>query len=152
MTDPLDKLARTYIRDIIRLYGVLVSIVSDRDPRFTFRFWKSFQQAMRTKLSFSKTFHPQTDGQSERTIRIVEDMLKVCVLDFKGHWSDHLPLIELTYNNSYQTGIDITSYEVLYGRPCRSLIYWEEVGDRKLIGLHLINETIKQIAKIRKNI
>ncbi|KAJ8754711.1 hypothetical protein K2173_011126 [Erythroxylum novogranatense] len=67
-------------------------MVSDRDPRFTSRFWGSLQEALGTKLHFSIAFHPQTDGQSERTIRTLEGMLRACVMDFKGAWDEHLPL------------------------------------------------------------
>ena len=74
---------------------------------------------MGTKLRFSTTFHSQTNGQSERLIQVVEDMLRACVLDFKGHWSNHLSLAEFEYNNSYQESIGMTPYEALYGRPCR---------------------------------
>ena len=94
-----------------------VSIVSDRDPRFTFRFWQSFQAALDTDLHFSMAFHPQTDGQSERTIQILEDMLRACVLDLRGSWEDHLPLVEFAYNNSYQASIEMAPFEALYGRP-----------------------------------
>ncbi|XP_041020390.1 uncharacterized protein LOC121262015 [Juglans microcarpa x Juglans regia] len=80
----LEKLAELYIHEIVRLHGVPVSIVSDRDPRFTSKFWQSLQEAMCTKLNFNTAFHPQTDGQSERTIQILEDMLRACMLDFKG--------------------------------------------------------------------
>ena len=73
-----------YIREIVRLDGVLISIVSDRDPRFKTHFWKSFQKAMGTWLTMSTSFHPQTYGQSERTIQELEDMLRTCVLDHKG--------------------------------------------------------------------
>ena len=88
-------------REIVRLHGVPVSIVSDRDPRFTAHFWKSFQRVMGTRLTMSTTFHPQADGQSERTIQVLEDMLRACVLDHHGGWEEHLPLVEFTYNNSY---------------------------------------------------
>ena len=84
MTFTLEEFCRLYIREIFRLYGVLVSIISDRDPRFTTHFWKSFQNAMGTQLTMSTTFHPQTDGQSERTIQVLEEMLRACVLDLKG--------------------------------------------------------------------
>ena len=84
MTFTLERLCRLYIREIARLHGVLVSIVSDRDPRFTVHFWKSFQKAVGTQLMMSTAFHPQTDGQSERTIQILEDMLQACALDHKG--------------------------------------------------------------------
>ena len=105
MTFTLEEFYRLYIREIVRLHGVPVSIVSDRDPRFKAQFWKSFQKAMGTQLSISTAFHPQTDGQSERTIQILEDMLRACVLDLKGSWEEHLPLVEFTYNNSYQASI-----------------------------------------------
>ena len=81
MTFALERFYRLYIREIVRLHGVPVSIVSDRDPRFTTHFWKSFQKAMGTRLTMSTAFHPQTDGQSERTIQVLEDMLRACVLD-----------------------------------------------------------------------
>ncbi len=74
---------------------MLVSIVSDRDPRFTSRFWGSLQRALGTRMNFSMAFHPQTDGQSERVIQILEDMLRACVIEFKGIWDTHLPLIKL---------------------------------------------------------
>ena len=78
-----------------------MSIVSDRDPEFTTHFWKSFQRAMGTQLMMSTAFHPQINGQSERTIQVLEDMLRACVLDLKGSWEDLFPLVEFAYNNSY---------------------------------------------------
>ena len=83
-TFSLEQLADLYVQEIVRLHGVPKSIVSDRDAQFTTKFWRSVQRAMGTTLNFSTTFHPQTDGQSERTIQILEDMLRACVLDFKG--------------------------------------------------------------------
>ena len=82
-----------------------MSIVSNRDPRFTTHFLKSFQQVMGTQLMMSTTFHPQMDGQSEKTIQTLEDMLRTCILDLKGSWEEHLPLVEFAYNNSYQASI-----------------------------------------------
>ena len=82
--DSLDKLAQLYVDEIVRIHGVPISIVSDRDPRLTSRFWSSLQDAMRTRLQFSTTFHPQTDGQSEITIQTLEDMLRACMIEFKG--------------------------------------------------------------------
>ena len=92
-------------REIVLLHGVPVSIVSDIDPKFTTHFWKSFQKAMGTQLTMSIAFHTHTDGQSERTIQVLEDMLRACVLDLKGSWDEHLPLVEFSYNNSYQASI-----------------------------------------------
>ena len=113
-SDSLDKLAQLYVREIIRLHGTPVSIVSDRDPRFTSRFWPNLQNALGTKLYFSTAFHPQTDGQSERTIQTLEDMLRARVMEFRGSWDTHLPLMEFAYNNSYQTSIGMAPYEALY--------------------------------------
>ena len=101
VTDSIDTLSWLYIQEVVRLHGMPVSIVSDRDSRFTSRFWQSLQAALDTQLLFSTSFHPQTDGQSERTIQILEDMLRACVLDWQGSWEDHLALVEFTYNNSY---------------------------------------------------
>ena len=84
MTFTMEELCWLYIRNIVRLHGVPISIVSDRDPRFMVHFWKSLQKAMGTQLTMSIAFHPQTDGQSKRTIQILEDMMRACVLDLKG--------------------------------------------------------------------
>ncbi|RVW67492.1 Transposon Ty3-I Gag-Pol polyprotein [Vitis vinifera] len=109
----LDRLASLYVKEIVRMHGVPVSIVSDRDPRFTSRFWHSLQKALGTKLSFSTAFHPQTDGQSERVIQVLEDLLRACILDLQGNWDDHLPLVEFAYNNSFQASIGMAPFEAL---------------------------------------
>ncbi|KAL2226751.1 UNVERIFIED_CONTAM: Transposon Ty3-G Gag-Pol polyprotein [Sesamum indicum] len=132
ITDSLDKLAGLYISEIVRLHGVPVSIVSDRDPQFTSRLWESLQMALGTKLYFSTAFHPQTDGQSERMIQTLEDMMRACTMEFKGNWDDHLPLMEFAYNNSFRSSISIAPYEAIYGRRCRSPIYWDIEGLRQL--------------------
>ena len=134
------------------LHGVLVSIVSDRDPRFTTHFWKSFQKAMGTQLTMSTAFHPQTDGQSKRTIQVLEDMLRACVLDHKGNWEEHLPLVEFAYNNSYQASIQMAPYEALYGRPCRSPICWTVMGESSISGPDLIRDTSEKVSLIRQRL
>ena len=98
----------------------------------------------------STAFHPQTDGQSERTIQILEDMLRACVLDLKGSWDEHLPLVEFAYNNSYQASIQMTPYEALNGRPCQSPICWTEVGESSITSPDLIRDTSKKVDLIRK--
>jgi hypothetical protein len=149
-TDSVDKLAKLYVNEVIRLHGVPVSIISDRDPRFTSRLWPSLQRAMGTKLNLSTTFHPQTDGQSERTIQTLEDLLRSCVLEFGGNWEDLLPLVEFAYNNSHQTTIGMAPYEALYGRKCRTPICWEEVGERKLLGPEMVQLTTDKVRVIKK--
>ena len=99
--DSLERLARLYVDEIVRLHGVPVLIVSNRDHRFTSRFWPNLQTTLGTRQHFITAFHPQTDGQSERTIHTLEDMLRACVMEFKRSWDTHLALIEFAYNNSY---------------------------------------------------
>ena len=106
------------MKEVVRLHGVSISIVSDRDPRFTSHFWKSLQRSLGTQLHFSTTFHPQTDGQSERTIQTLEDMMRAYVLEFRGNWDEHIPLMEFAYNNSFHSSIGMAPYEALYGRKC----------------------------------
>jgi len=127
MTDSVDKLAKLYVNEVIKFHGVPMSIISDRDLRFMSRLWPSLQQALGTKLNLSTTFHPQTDGQSGRTIQTLEDLLGSYVLEFRGNWEDLLPLVEFTYNNSHQATIGMAPYKALYGRKYHTPICWEEV-------------------------
>ncbi|GKD04547.1 ty3-gypsy retrotransposon protein [Tanacetum coccineum] len=101
----IDRLARLYLNEIVARHGVPISIISDRDSRFTSRFWQSMQEALGTRLDMSTAYHPQTDGHSECTIQTLEDMLRACVLDFEGNWDVHLPLVEFSYNNSYHSSV-----------------------------------------------
>ena len=142
--------AQMYLDSIVALHGVPVSIVSDRGPQFTSRFWQKLQEALGTKLDFSTTFHPQTDGQSERTIQTLEDMLRMCVMDFGGSWEKYLPLVEFAYNNSYHPTIGMAPYEALYGRKYRSPSCWMEVSDRELEGPELIRETSEKVPIIQE--
>ena len=143
------RYARVYIERIVSLHGIPVSIVSDRGPQFTSRFWRKLHEELGTRLDFSTAFHPQTDGQFERTIQTLEDMLRMCVMDFGGQWDWHLPLVEFAYNNSYHASIGMAPYEALYGRKCRSPVCWEEVGERKLAGPELVQITSEKIPIIR---
>ncbi|GJT40460.1 putative reverse transcriptase domain-containing protein [Tanacetum coccineum] len=121
-----EKLARLYINEIVARHGVPVSIISDRDSYFTSRFWQSLQKALGTRLDLSTAYHPETDGQSERTIQTLEDMLRACAIDFGGNWDTHLPLVEFSYNNSYHSSVKCAPFEALYGRKCRTPIAWAE--------------------------
>ncbi|KAA3487335.1 DNA/RNA polymerases superfamily protein [Gossypium australe] len=141
----LQKLAKLYVYEIVRLHRVPVSIISDRDPRFTSQFWGKLHEALGTRLDFSTAFHPQTDGQSERVIQILEDMLR----DFRGSWEDYLPLAEFAYNNSYQSSIQMAPYEALYGRRCHTPLCWNELGDRHVLALELVSDTEDKVRLIR---
>ncbi|GJZ18274.1 putative reverse transcriptase domain-containing protein [Tanacetum coccineum] len=108
----MERLARLYLNEIVARHGVLISIMFDRDSRFTSRFWQSMQEALGTRLDMSTAYHPQTDGQSERTIQTLEYMLRAYVLDFGGSWDVHLPLVELSYNNSYHASVRFAPFEI----------------------------------------
>ncbi|GJX67330.1 reverse transcriptase domain-containing protein [Tanacetum coccineum] len=147
-----ERLARIYIDEIVARHGVPVSIISDRDGRFTSRCWQTVQKALGTRLDMSTAYHPQTDGQSERTIQTLEDMLRACVIDFGGSWDVHLPLAEFSYNNSYHSSIRCAPFEALYGRKCRSPVLWAEIGESSLIGPELVQETTDKVVLIKEKL
>ncbi|KAI3806853.1 hypothetical protein L1987_22769 [Smallanthus sonchifolius] len=127
-----ERLAEVFINEVVARHGMPLTIVSDRDTRFSSRFWKRFHEAMGTRLNISTAYHPQTDGQSERTIQTLEDMLRACIIDFGGSWDSHLPLAEFSYNNSHHTTIGMPPYEMLYGRRCRTPVCWGEIGQKPI--------------------
>jgi hypothetical protein len=146
----IKKLGQLYVARIVSLHGSPTSIISDRDSRFTSHLWREMQKHFGSKLHMSTAYHPQTDGQTERTIQTLEDMLRACVLDFGGSWDKYLPLVEFSYNNSYHTSIQCAPFEALYGRKCRSPLCWAEVGDSQVTGPELVLETTERITQIRE--
>nr|GFC78312.1 putative reverse transcriptase domain-containing protein [Tanacetum cinerariifolium]GFD04366.1 putative reverse transcriptase domain-containing protein [Tanacetum cinerariifolium] len=112
---------------------------------FASNFWRAFQKALGTRLDMSTSYHPKIDGQSERTIQTLEDMLRACVIDFRNGWERHLPLVEFLYNNSYHASIKAAPFKALYGRKCRSPVCWTEVGDAQLAGPEIIHGTTEKI-------
>ena len=148
----MDRLAELYVNEIVRLHGVPLSIVSDRDSRFTSRFWKELQSALGTKLNFSTAFHSQSDGQSERLIQVLEDMLRGCVMEFSGSWDRYIPLMELAYNNSYKSSIGMAPYEALYGRRRRTPMCWTKLNEHKAIGPDIVKDTEEKVQVIRQRL
>ncbi|GJT80510.1 putative reverse transcriptase domain-containing protein [Tanacetum coccineum] len=146
-TDPMDKLARLYLKEVVTRHGIPVSIICDRDPRFTSNFWRSFQKAMGTRLDMSTAYHPETDGQSERTIQTLEDMLRACVIDFGNGWEGHLPLIEFSYNNSFMAVLS-SPYSRLFMVKVSTAVCWAKVGDARLTGPKLVHETTEKIVRL----
>nr|GEW93425.1 putative reverse transcriptase domain-containing protein [Tanacetum cinerariifolium] len=132
-TDPMDKLARIYLKEIVTRHGIPVSIISDHDPRFASNFWRSLQNSLGTRLDMSTAYHLETDGQSERTIQTLEDMLHACAIDFGKGWVNHFPLVEFSYNNNYHATIKVAPFEALYGRKCRLPVCWTEVGEAQIL-------------------
>ena len=124
------KLVELYMSRIVCLHGVPKRIVSDRGTQFTSRFWKGFHKSLDTRLAFSSTYHPQTDGQTERTNQILEDMLRACALKHGGSWDKSLPYAEFSYNNSYQASLKMSPFKVMYGRKCRIPLYWNQARAR----------------------
>ncbi|GJV14247.1 putative reverse transcriptase domain-containing protein [Tanacetum coccineum] len=147
-----EKLAKIYIDEIAARHGVPVSIISDRDGRFTSRCWQIVQKPLGTRLDLSTAYHPQMDGQSERTIQTLEDMLRACVIDFGGSWDVHLPLAEFSYNNSYHSSIKCALFEALYGRKCSSPVLWAEIGESSLIGPELVQEMTDKVVLIKEKL
>ncbi|GKE32781.1 reverse transcriptase domain-containing protein [Tanacetum coccineum] len=124
-TDSMEKLTRQYLKEVVSRHGVSISIISDRDSKFTSHFWKSLNEALGTQFDISTAYHPQTDGQSARTIQTLKDMLRACVIDFG---------------------------KALYDRKCRSPICWAEVRDAQLTGPEIVHETTKKVIQIKKRI
>lgn len=145
------KLVKVFEHEHIRHHGVPKTIVSDRDARFTSKFWKEVTEAFGIELRLSTAFHPQTDGQSERTIQTLEDMLRACALDYQGNWSVRLPLIEFSYNNSYHASIQMPPFQALYGRPCRTPLSWDDTVDHVTLGPDYIQQVREEVNLIRKN-
>ncbi|KAM1444155.1 hypothetical protein ACFX2I_040341 [Malus domestica] len=143
----LSRLAKLFISQIVKYHGVPVNIISDHDPRFTSKFWIAFQEALGTRLLYSTTYHPQTDGQSKRTIQTLEDMLRSSVLQFGDSWHDCLDLMEFAYNNSYHSSIGMAPFEALYGKSCRTPLCWSEVGERVLVGPKIVEETTQNVQR-----
>ncbi|GJT36066.1 putative reverse transcriptase domain-containing protein [Tanacetum coccineum] len=149
-TDPMDKLARMYLKEVVTRHGIPLSIICDHDPRFVSNFWRSLQNALGISLDMSIAYHPQTDGQSKRTIQTLKDMLRACAIDFGKGWVNHLPLVEFSYNNSYHASIKAAPFEALYGRKCRSPVCWDEVGEVQLTGPEIVQETTEKIIQIKQ--
>ncbi|GJR71181.1 putative reverse transcriptase domain-containing protein [Tanacetum coccineum] len=123
----MDRLARLYLNEIVARHGVPISIIFDRDSRFTLRFWQSIQESLETRLDMSTAYQPQTDGQGEHTIKTLEDMLRACVLVLEGIWDVHLLLVEFSYNNSYHSSMRCAPFEALYGKTTEKI---SQIKDR----------------------
>ena len=112
-------MARVFISEFIRLHGLPTKIIYDRDSRFTSRFWKSLQSTLGTQLNPRTIYHPEIDRQTERVNQVMEDILRIYVMDNQTRWEMYLPLVEFSYNKSYHGSIGMPLYQDIYGRPCR---------------------------------
>jgi hypothetical protein len=151
-THKIEKYAETYIDQIVRLRGILKTIVSDRGALFVARFWEQHQKLLGTTVIRSSAYHPQTDGQTERVNQILEDMLRACVLHYGKNWDKFLSLAEFSYNNSYQSSLKMAPFEALYGRRCRTPLNWSQAGEREIFGPDLVLEAEEKVRVIKKNL
>jgi hypothetical protein len=129
-----------YMREVARLHGVPKTIVSDRDPKFTSKFWKGLFKGFRTNLNFNIAYHLESDGQTERVNQVIEDMLRMYVTDKPSKWEYYLHLVEFAYKNGYQASLKMSLFEALYGRKYNTLVSWDKVADRAMVGLKLLKK------------
>jgi hypothetical protein len=146
------KLTELYMSQIVCLHGVPKKIVSDRGSQFTSKFWEKLHESMDTKLNFSSAYHPQTDGQTERTNQIIEDMMRACALKYGKSWDKSLPYAEFSYNNSYQTSIKMAPYEALYGRQCRTPLFWSQTRESQVFGPEVLKDAEKQVQMVHESL
>jgi transposase InsO family protein len=146
------KIAELYITRTVCLHGLPKKIVSDRGTQFMSRFWKKLHETMDTRLNFSSAYHPQTNGQTERVNQILEDMLSACALKDSKSWDKCLPNAEFSYNNSYQKSLKMSPFEVLYGRKCRTPLFWNEHGENQVFRPEILREVERQVQVVRENL
>jgi hypothetical protein len=140
------------MKEIARLHGVPKAIVSDRDPKFTSNFWKGLFKGFGTNLNFSTTYHPQIDGKIERVNQVIEDMLRMYVMDKPSKWEDYLHLVEFSYNNGYQASLKMSPFEALYGRKCNTPVSWDNPTDIVVLGPEFLKEMEEKMVKIKQNL
>jgi hypothetical protein len=137
---------------IVRLHGIPKTIISNRGTQFVARFWEQLHECLGTKLIRSFSYHPQTDGQTERINQILEDMLRASILHFDKSGDKCLSLAEFSYNNSYQASLKMAPFDALYRRRCRTLLNWSEAGERTLFGPDLVKDAEEKVQVIRENL
>jgi transposase InsO family protein len=146
------RLAELYVSRIVCLHGVPKKIISDKGSQFTSRFWEHLHDSLDTKLRFSTAYHPQTDGKIERTNQVLEDMLRACAIQYGTSWDKCLPYSEFSYNNSYQASLKKSPFEALYGRKCRTPLYWDQIGERQVFGPDIVEEAEQLVQQVRENL
>jgi transposase InsO family protein len=146
------KYAEVYLDQIIHLHGVPKTIISDRGAQFIARFWEQLQSSLGTKLIRSSAYHPQTNGQTERINQILEDMLRACIIHYGTNWDKCRAVAEFSYNNSYQSNLQMAPFEALYGRRCRTPLSWSETGERQIFGPDLVTEAENKVKIIQANL
>eukprot|EP00253_Pinus_taeda_P016910 PITA_16910 len=142
------QIAHIFMQNVFRLHGLPKTIISNRDVKFTSAFWRALFAELGTQLNFSTAYHPQTDGQTERVNQMVEDMLRACVMQKPTQWEDYFHLVEFAYNNGYHTSIQMSPFEVLYGRKCRTPSNWSGPEDKLKLGPEMLQEMEDMVKKV----
>jgi hypothetical protein len=151
-THRVADVADIFLKEVARLHEIPKTIVSNRDLKFTSNFWNGLFKGFRMNLNFSTTYHPKFDGQTERVNIVIEDMLRMYVMDKPSRWEDYLHLVEFTYNNGHHASLKMIPFEVLYGRKCNTLVSWDNLADKEVIGLEMLKEMEDQMIKIKHNL
>jgi hypothetical protein len=127
-------------------------IISDRGSQFVAHFWEQLHASLGTHLIHSSTYHPQTDGQTERVNQILEDMLRTCVIEYPGSWNKNLSWAGFSYNNSYQESLKMAPFKTLYGRKCHTLLNWIELGEKAIFGPDIVDASEATVCHIQDNL
>jgi hypothetical protein len=140
------------MKEIFRLHGIPKTVILDRDTKFTGNFWKSLFKGLDTQFNFSISYHPQTNGQTERTNQILEDMLRMYVMNRPNKWEEYLHLVEFAYNNHYQASAKLSPFEILYGRKCNTHVSWSNIVNRLMIGHGILKEMELIVKHVQHNL
>jgi hypothetical protein len=146
------KIVDIYMKEIARLHGVPKTIVPDRDPKFTSKFWKQLLKGFGRNLYFSTTYHPESDGKIERVNQVKEDMLRKYVMEKMTQWEKYLLVVEFAYKNGYQTSLKMSPFETLYGRKCNTPIIWDNPTNKAVVGPIFLKEMEEKMVKIKQNL
>eukprot|EP00253_Pinus_taeda_P028795 PITA_28795 len=146
------QIANIFMQNIFRLHGLPKTIISDCDVKFTSAFWKTLFEGLGTQLKFITAYHPQTDGQTERVNQVVEDMLRSYVMQQPNRWEEYLQLVEFAYNNGYHASLQMSPFEVLYGRKCHTPSSWGGLEDKLMLGPEMLKEMEQMVKKVRANL
>jgi len=146
------NIAKIFKKEVFKMHGLPKTIISYRDTKFTSNFWKTLFNGLGTQLSFSTTYHPQTNGQTERTNLIVEEMLWIYIMDCPTKWEDYLHLVEFSYNNGYRSSLKMSHFEVMYVRRCRNPMSWDIPVDIIILGPDMLKEMETIFQKAKQNL
>jgi hypothetical protein len=148
-THTVTNIAEIFMKEISKLHGIPRTIVSVKDMKFTSNLWRVLFKGFGTNLNFSTTYHPQIDGKIERVNQIIEDMLRMYVMDKPSKWEDYLHLVEFAYNNGYQDSLTMSPFEAFYGRKCYTPVSWDNPTDRVVLGSEFLKDMEDQVVKIK---